>query len=168
MFSTLSSTMIASKQPSKIPSAHGGRRDFLTRLAGVAALGAVPFAISFGSRSRGGSDVLASASAALPELAAFVPHLGTSFIAAATESQPAVRFTLAKAEALKQHQNAGGQPYSLRFAAPAGHVLESRIYQLQHPVLGSLELFISPVGSAERFGQPQKGEAVIDQAVRLV
>ena len=152
--------MIALIPPCKIPSAHGGRRDFLTLLAGVAALGAVPFAASFTNRRRAGMT-------ALPRLAAFEPHLGSSFLAAATGSQPTVSFTLAKAEALKQHSATADPPFSLLFTAPAGHVIESRIYQLQHPVLGSLELFISPVGPADRVGHPQRGEAVINPLVHL-
>jgi hypothetical protein len=162
--------MNPSTPPSEIPSASGGRRDFLTILAGVAALSVVPFAAGFASRRRRtvpGGFTAVPPTATLPALAEFVPHIGSAFIASATGTQPTIRFTLAKAEALKQHQASAGEPFSLRFAAPAGHLIESRIYQLQHPVLGSLELFISPVGSADRFGEAQKGEAVINPVVRL-
>lgn len=162
--------MNESTQSSEFPSASGGRRDFLTILAGVAALGVVPFATGIASRRGGilpGGFAAVPPTAAMPGLAAFAPHIGGSFIAAATGSQPAVRFTLSKVEALKPHNDVADQPFSLRFAAPAGHVIESRIYQLQHPVLGSLELFISPVGSADRFGEAQKGEAVINPVFRL-
>lgn len=154
----------------KTSSSGTSRRDFLTLCAGAAVICAVPLAAGIASRHRDPAQSASTAVppiAAMPRLAEFEPHLGSLFVAAATESQPTVRFTLAKAEALKKTGGFAGEQFSLRFDAPPGHRIESRIYQLSHPVLGSLELFISPVGSADRFGGQQKGEAVVSSLVRL-
>lgn len=146
------------------------RRDFLTLCAGAAVICAVPLADGIASlrRSRAlGASTAVPPIAAMPGLTEFERHLGSLFVAAATESQSPAHFTLAKAEALKKPAGFAGEQFSLRFDAPPGHLIESRIYLLSHPVLGSLELFISPVGSADRFGDQQKGEAVVNSLVRL-
>lgn len=147
-----------------------GRRDFLTLCAGAAVICAVPLADAIASRRRSPAPGASTADppiAAMPGLAEFEPHLGSLFVAAATESQSTIPLTLAKVEALAKIAGFAGEQFSLRFDAPAGHRIESRIHQLRHPVLGSLELFISPVGSADRFGVQQKGEAVVNSLVRL-
>jgi hypothetical protein len=153
----------------KIASSGTSRRDFLTLCAGAAVICAVPLAGGIASRRRGpapGASKAVPPFAAIPRLSDFEPHLGSLFVAAATESQSMIGFTLAKAEALEKTGGFAGEQFSLRFDAPPGHRIESRIYQLRHPVLGSLELFISPVGSADRFGEQQKGEAVVSSLVR--
>jgi hypothetical protein len=108
----------------------------------------------------------AAASAPAVGLERFVPLIGTTFTAVAAASQPELRLVLAKAEALKHHRPAVAEQFSLRFTAPAGHPFESRIYQLYHPALGRLELFIAAVGSAILHGEQQNGEAVINFACR--
>ncbi|GAA5120269.1 hypothetical protein GCM10023212_13740 [Luteolibacter yonseiensis] len=130
----------------------------------------MPLAAGIASRLRRPATVASTEvppTAALPGLAAFEAHLGSLFVAAATESHPPVHFTLAKAEALGKAGGFAGEQFSLRFDAPPGHRIESRIHQLRHPVLGNLELFISPVGSADRFEGQQKGEAVVSSLVLL-
>ena len=41
------------------------------------------------------------------------------------------------------------EPFSLLFKGPRELVLEQQIYRLEHPDLGSLELFLVPVGFGE-------------------
>jgi hypothetical protein len=146
-----------------------GRRDFLTLCAGAAVICAVPLADAIASRGRqaAGASTEVPPVAAMPGLAEFEPHLGSVFMAAAMESQSTVPFTLAKVEDLEKIAGFAGEQFSLRFDAPPGHRIESRIHQLRHPVLGSLDLFISPVGSADRLGGQQNGEAVISSLVRF-
>lgn len=146
-----------------------GRRDFLLLCTGAAVTCAVPLAGVIANRRRGpaaDAPTMVPSIAAMPALADFESHLGSVFMTA-TESQAAVGFRLAKADAFEKTGGFEGEQFSLRFEAPPGHRIESRIHQLHHPVLGSMELFISPVGSADRFGAQQKGEAVVSSLVRL-
>ncbi|MES2550055.1 MAG: hypothetical protein V4630_10210 [Pseudomonadota bacterium] len=53
--------------------------------------------------------------------------------------------------------------FSLVFAAPAGITVESRIHQLAHGKLGTLDLFLSPVGRAGK--EHEYLEAVFSQRV---
>ena len=41
---------------------------------------------------------------------------------------------------------AGGRPFSVLFRGPAEPLLTQRIYRLEHPALGPLDLFLVPVG----------------------
>ncbi len=136
------------------------RRNFLVRAA--VAAGIVPVAAGlFMSRQRPGK--LSVKPPALPayQLEKFKPLVGSTFTVTVEEGA-AYSLTLSKAEALKQHQCGVAEKFSLRFTAPADHPIESRIYQLQHSVLGSVDLFISPVGSSVCYGELSKGEAVIN------
>lgn len=138
------------------------RRAFLTRAAAIAV---VPAAAGiFASRHWLSAPPLAAGMslATVHGLTDYVLLIGTDFQVIASDGKPAYVLTLAKAEPLKRHQPDVAEQFSLLFTPPDGHPLESRIYQLQHPVLGSVELFISPVGSAGRFGALQKGEAIIN------
>ena len=40
-------------------------------------------------------------------------------------------------------------PFSLTFRGPAEPILPQRIYALEHPTLGTLEIFIVPIGRDE-------------------
>lgn len=40
-------------------------------------------------------------------------------------------------------------PFTLEFRGPADPILAQHIYRLEHPALGSLEIFIVPIGSDE-------------------
>ena len=99
--------------------------------------------------------------APLPGLDKFAPLVGSQFTVASTAGQRSFSLTLAKAETLKGHQAGVAERFSLRFTPPAGHRIESQIYELTHPTLGRLELFLCPVGAAGRFHEDQKGEAII-------
>jgi hypothetical protein len=56
---------------------------------------------------------------------------------------------LIQAEALGPHDNGRSrrEPFSLVFRGPLEPVLPQRIYRLEHGGLGTLEIFLVPVGS---------------------
>ena len=149
------------------PRASSSRRTFLT---GAAAFSIVPLALRLlmnHQRNPDAPTVKAAAPGTPPHgLDRFVPLMGSTFVAAATPAGPAFRLVLAKAEALKHHQRGVVEQFSLRFTAPMGHPFDSRIYRLEHPVLGGMELFITAVGSAIIHGEQQNGEAIINFACR--
>jgi len=145
------------------PVQSGSRRAFLARAAAVSI---VPLGAGLLiSRQRLGIQAGKASAPTVYQLDKFVPLIGSAFTVTA-EGQPAYSLTLSKAEALKQHQPGVAERFSLRFTAPTEHPIESRIYQLQHPVLGSVDLFISPVGSSVRYGEMSKGEALINNLAR--
>jgi hypothetical protein len=41
---------------------------------------------------------------------------------------------------------AGGRPFSVVFKGPPEPLLPQRIYRIEHPALGALELFLVPIG----------------------
>jgi uncharacterized protein DUF6916 len=43
-----------------------------------------------------------------------------------------------------------GRPFSLTFHGPPAPVMVQRIYSVDHPTLGSFELFLVPVGADDR------------------
>ena len=42
-----------------------------------------------------------------------------------------------------------GRPFSLIFRGPAGTYLPQRIYSIEHPTLGRLDLFLVPIGPGQ-------------------
>ncbi len=89
----------------------------------------------------------------------FLPHLKSAF-----QLDASTRGTLIEVGAPQKlvSPTAEFTSFSLLFAAPATFVPDSRIYQLTHRQLGSMELFLSPVG---RSTQQMHLEAVISQRV---
>lgn len=98
----------------------------------------------------------------LPGLTVFSALVGTTFtmtgglrpwklelIEAAAVAQPQSRYAAATT----------GEHFSLLFKTPAGRVRPGALRSLRHPVLGNLELFISPVG---RGVTVQDYQAVLD------
>ncbi len=73
----------------------------------------------------------------------FEPHLDAVF----EMSSPAgmVPLKLAKTERSGQAIREGGA-FSLLFVAPAGPWLPQSIYPVRHPALGTMEIFLVPVG----------------------
>lgn len=132
----------------------GSRRRFLTRAAAAAALPMVAGLFA-------GREWLQHKASAAFSVDHFQPQVGTVFTTG--EAAP-LGLALTRVETHKHHQPHVAEQFSLIFTAPEGHPFESRIYTLQHPVLGSLELFISPAGSAIREGHQQTGEAVFNFA----
>jgi hypothetical protein len=58
-----------------------------------------------------------------------------------------VPLKLAKADPAGNSGRAGGA-FSLLFVAPKGPWLPQGIYPVQHPVLGTMEIFLVPIGPA--------------------
>ena len=104
----------------------------------------------------------------LPRLADFVPAVGSHFVTTAADDSPGLTLVLTKAEPGKHQQPGGAEQFSLGFTAPDGNPFQSRIYHLQHAVLGSLSLFITPAGSSIIDGPQQKGQAVLCLAPRQI
>jgi hypothetical protein len=85
---------------------------------------------------------------ASPDLAAlriedFAPHCETVF-----DMQTAagvVPLKLVKVDHVGESGRAGGA-FSLLFSAPKGPVLSQAIYPVMHPSLGTMEIFLVPVG----------------------
>ncbi len=140
--------------------ASGSRRVFLTRTAAAGLLPLAAGLLIYQKRDSSPTAVLAKP-AALPHLTDFSAVIGSNFVTVRADPQPGLSLVLAKAEPSKRHQPGMTESFSLRFTAPEGQPLESRIYHLQHAALGSLALFITPVGSSIVEGQQQKGEAII-------
>jgi hypothetical protein len=76
----------------------------------------------------------------------FAPHLGSRFALALGDG--ILELELCAVEPLHASHNAPRAPFALRFRTPAvtGH-LPQRIYALAHPVLGTLEIFLVPLGA---------------------
>jgi hypothetical protein len=76
----------------------------------------------------------------------FSPHLDTLFEMQAPGGTIALK--LVKAEPAGQSGRAGGA-FSLLFLAPAGPFLPQAIYPVTHPALGTMEIFLVPVGPTQ-------------------
>ena len=75
----------------------------------------------------------------------FAPHLDAIF-----DMQTAggvVPLKLANTKMVGESGRAGGA-FSLLFVAPAGTSLPQAIYPVKHPALGTMEIFLVPVGPA--------------------
>lgn len=76
----------------------------------------------------------------------FLPHLKSTF-----HLDSGNRCTLVEVSAARETASATASfsSFSLLFAAPVDSPVESRIHQLSHPQMGTLDLFISPVGQSK-------------------
>jgi hypothetical protein len=75
----------------------------------------------------------------------FEPHAGSEFAVCLGDTElPPIRL-VAVARGVPRAGAPRSEPFSLEFVGPAP-ALEQRTYQLQHPALGSLEIFVVPVG----------------------
>ena len=81
------------------------------------------------------------------DLAAFTPHLDEPF-RLCLDGGDALELVLVIAEPAGGHGLPEGsrESFSLVFRGPAEPRLPQRIYPLEHPELGRLEIFITPVG----------------------
>ena len=73
----------------------------------------------------------------------FEPHRGQSF--RLTSNGHALELKLDEVQRLGTAVRAGGA-FSLVFVTPAGPSLPQAIYPVDHPALGTLELFVVPLG----------------------
>jgi len=79
----------------------------------------------------------------------FAGELGKTFRVTPADS-PAVDLVLAEARSLSpktRPPDAGRAPFSLVFLGPAAPVLAQRIYSLDNPSLGRLEIFLVPIAA---------------------
>ena len=76
----------------------------------------------------------------------FSPQLETVFDMRAEGGKVALK--LVKAEPAGQSGRAGGA-FSLLFTTPAGPFLPQAIYPLDHPALGTMEVFLVPIGKLQ-------------------
>jgi hypothetical protein len=83
-------------------------------------------------------------------LDSFLPLIGTSF-----QAGGAGAFTLIEAQSLAsaatraETSRRTRQPFSLVFAGPATPTLPQATRQLDHPTLGSLDIFLVPIGAGK-------------------
>jgi hypothetical protein len=96
----------------------------------------------------------------------FAPLLNQTFLispdladAPAHGAAPALRAELIEVEALASDENGARSPFSLIFRTAEAGALPQRIYRVQHPALGALEIFLVPLG-AESSGSGMRYEAV--------
>lgn len=88
------------------------------------------------------------------EKTAFSNFLNDRFQVQITDTE-SFAFTLVEVESLKE--NGSGrksvqvrpEPFSLIFMGPSQPIFKQRIYNLTHPRLGSMDIFLVPVGETE-------------------
>lgn len=80
------------------------------------------------------------------KLGDFSSHLDTIFDMQAAGGKLALK--LVKAEPAGQSGRAGGA-FSLLFVAPAGPWLPQGTYPVTHPALGTMEIFLVPIGKMQ-------------------
>jgi hypothetical protein len=90
-------------------------------------------------------DMAATADLAALGIDDFTPHLEATFELHAEAG--AVPLRLAKADPAGNSGRPGGA-FSLIFVAPKGPWLPQKIYPVTHPALGTMEIFLVPVGPA--------------------
>lgn len=76
----------------------------------------------------------------------FAPHVGTEFLAAGGIGDP-LALRLSEVNAGTAQPNAPRvEPFSLVFTGPAAPILDQEIHRLEHDELGSLDIFLVPIG----------------------
>ena len=93
--------------------------------------------------------------------ATFEPLLGKRFVALMTEGQT-VEMELIEARALPVHPGSKGprrEPFSLVFRGPRKFVLPQCIYHMEQAALGTVEIFLVPIGPDE---SGQRYEAIFN------
>jgi hypothetical protein len=96
----------------------------------------------------------------------FAPLLNQTFLicrdsadAPGCGAAPALRAELIEVETLGSEENGARLPFSLIFRSAEPGALPQRIYRVEHPALGALEIFLVPLG-AEPSGSGMRYEAV--------
>jgi len=70
----------------------------------------------------------------------FMPHVGSAFTAGELE------LTLTAAQPLGEPPPGLRAPFRLEFRGPVDPALAQQMHELTHPALGTLEIFLVPVG----------------------
>lgn len=81
----------------------------------------------------------------------FEPHVGDAFALTATVAetgeQVELAFVLEEAvEVAGAGEEGARQPFALRFRVPVATVLPQQVFPLRHEQLGTLEIFLVPIG----------------------
>ncbi len=84
-------------------------------------------------------------------IADFAPRVGQRFSVGSPEEGVTFDTELVEATAVGEAAGPGGRvPFSLVFRAPAGVVLPQRIYRVEHADLGTVDIFLVPIGPDAR------------------
>lgn len=99
-------------------------------------------------------------------LQVFEPHLGSCF-QIMVNGKPALDLTLADVEdqtIAGQTRDASirSQPFSLIFHGPLSPVAGQAAYQLEHPVLGTVTIFLVPIGPDRQSPQTMQYQAIFN------
>ncbi|MFN2588462.1 MAG: hypothetical protein ABR613_10155 [Actinomycetota bacterium] len=79
------------------------------------------------------------------ELSVYEPLVGDAFRLDFTD-HPSIELTLVDASPGQWQRPEGGKTaFRLEFSGPPEPLLEQRIYRMQHPRLGTVEIFIVPI-----------------------
>lgn len=78
--------------------------------------------------------------------ATFTPHLGEIFEAVFTDGRLSLTLADARPVGVAVPGNAARAPFALTFHSRPNLRLPQRIYRLEHPTLGALELFLVQTG----------------------
>lgn len=81
------------------------------------------------------------------QLSRFQPLVGQRFVLRSdVEGGADLHLVLVEVNALAHGDGRPRTPFSLVFRGPASPVMAQRIYRLEHEALGTLELFLVPIG----------------------
>ncbi len=93
------------------------------------------------------ADTLATSARTAPAgtgAARFRPHIGSDFTIDGTRE----RLRLSTID--ESPVSPGVEQFALSFTAPEGSSIDHGIYTLRHPALGSIDMFITPIGAPGR------------------
>ncbi len=84
------------------------------------------------------------------ELATYEPHVGDTFRLEFADHPP-IELTLVNAAPGPWQPPEGGRTaFRLEFSGPSEPLLEQRTYRMQHAGLGTIEIFIVPIGRDDK------------------
>jgi hypothetical protein len=83
--------------------------------------------------------------------ASFEAHRGTVFQVHPVGGEP-VELALDGVRLLEPHPGPRAQPFSVYFRGPRNPLLPQQIYRLEHAEMGTLELFLVPIGPDPKGG----------------
>lgn len=84
------------------------------------------------------------------ELTTYEPCVGDTFLLEFTDHPP-VELTLDDAAPGPWQRPEGGKTaFRLEFSGPSDSLLEQRTYRMQHPRLGTIEIFIVPIARDDK------------------
>src|SRR5512135_2734514 len=108
--------------------------------------GACAADLASGSARPGRTSMTASADLSALAIGHFTPHLGESF--ELTTANGSLPLKLVRIDRAGESGRPGGA-FSLLFAAPEGPWLPQSIYPVAHHAVGTMEIFLVPVGRLE-------------------